>query len=82
MWSRRIKKTAFTPEVTFDRFQNSEPWDGCFGWRKRAQVQPGRMFPVDGVDFWVSQDEEAQFRGRVLDWVEGTGVVLRDPRNT
>ena len=76
------KESSFYARGYIPSFSEFGAMGRVLSWTSRAQAQPGRIFAVDGLEVCVSHDEEVQFRGRVLDWAEGTGVVLRDPWGT
>ena len=51
------------------------PWSWMLMWIPQSGVSPERVFCVDGVLFYISEEAESGLRGRMLDWSDERGVI-------
>ena len=53
-------------------------WSWLLWFPGKDTIPADRVFVVDGLPIYVTQEAEALLRGRVIDWSEKAGLVIHE----
>jgi hypothetical protein len=67
--------TLFIPCIASAQFLEPGRSGWWLAWIPAGGIQPERLFPVDGIVFFIPKNVEPLLCGQVFDWDESTGIV-------